>query len=96
MRAGCYGRSSRADGVQQLRAGDENDARAGERQEHTARTGIKIEIMMGPFNGADGNRVGDQPRFGAGLDREKSTDFAQHRHSLTPERFERSFEPFGS
>jgi hypothetical protein len=33
------------------------------------------------FDRADGDRIGDQPRFGAGLDREETTDLAQFAHS---------------
>jgi hypothetical protein len=36
--------------------------------------------MASPFDGSDGDRVGHQPGFRPGLDREQSTDFAQHRN----------------
>jgi hypothetical protein len=37
--------------------------------------------MPRPFDCADGNRIDDQPRFRAGLDREQATDFAHFAHS---------------
>jgi hypothetical protein len=37
--------------------------------------------MARPFDRADGDRIDDQPRFRAGLDREQSPDFAQFAHS---------------
>jgi hypothetical protein len=40
--------------------------------------------------------IDHQPRLEARLDNEESTDLAQHRHSLTVERFERGFEPISS
>jgi hypothetical protein len=66
--------------IQQLRPGDEHHARAGDCEEHSAVSRIEVEIMAGPFNGADGDRIGHQPGFRPGLDREQSTDFAQHRN----------------
>jgi hypothetical protein len=36
--------------------------------------------MASPFDRADGDRVSHQPGFRPGLDREQSTDFAQHRN----------------
>jgi len=50
--------------------------------------------MLAAFDRADGDRIGHQPRFRAGLDDEKATEFLQHVHSLTRERLNRSFEPF--
>jgi hypothetical protein len=52
--------------------------------------------MAGALNGADGDRIGHEPRFRAGLDDEKATDLFQHGHSLTRERLIRGFEPFAS
>jgi hypothetical protein len=36
--------------------------------------------MARPFDRADGDRIDDQPRFRAGLDREQATDFAHFAH----------------
>jgi hypothetical protein len=74
------GRGRRLHRIQQFGAGDEHHAGAGDGQKHSAVSRIKVEIMASPFNGADGDRVGYQPGFRPGLDREQSTDFAQHRN----------------
>jgi hypothetical protein len=66
--------------IQELRSGDEHHAGAGEGQEHSAVPRIEVEIMASPFDGADGDGVSHQPGFRPGLDREQSTDFAQHRN----------------
>jgi len=50
--------------------------------------------MLAALNRADGDGIGHQPRFRAGLDDKKATEFLQHGHSLTRERLTRSFEPF--
>jgi hypothetical protein len=67
--------------IQELRPGDEHDTRAGQSQQDASRSGVRIEIVAGPLDRADGDGVDHQPRLGAGLDREESTDLAQHRHS---------------
>jgi len=36
--------------------------------------------MLPALNGANGNRVNDQPRFGARLDYEKAANLAEHLH----------------
>jgi hypothetical protein len=50
--------------------------------------------MMAAFDGSDGDRIGDQPRFRARLDHEEPAQFTQHRHSLTRQRAKGSFGPF--
>jgi hypothetical protein len=66
--------------IQELCAGDEDDARAGDRQKHSAVARIEFKIVAGPFNGTHGDCVGHQPGFGTGLDREQPTNLAEHRH----------------
>jgi len=34
--------------------------------------------MMAALDRSDGDRIGDQPRFGAGFDDEQSADLTQH------------------
>jgi len=52
--------------------------------------------MLAAFDGAKRDGIDHQPRLEARLDDEKPSDFAQFRHSLTPERQSGSFEPFKS
>jgi hypothetical protein len=66
--------------IQQFRAGDEHHAGAGDREEHSAVARVEIELMAGPLHGSDRDRIGHQPGFRPGFDREQSTDFAQHRN----------------
>jgi hypothetical protein len=66
--------------IQKLCAGDEHDARAGDRQKHAAVARIEFEIMASPFNSTHSDCVGHQPGFGTGLDREQPTNFAEHHH----------------
>jgi len=80
--------------IEQFGAGDEHDARARKSEQPTAKSRILCEVMLAAFDRADGDRIGHQPRFRAGLDDEKATEFLQHVHSLTRERLNRSFEPF--
>ncbi|QIL02776.1 hypothetical protein G7078_08260 [Sphingomonas sinipercae] len=82
-----------ADGIQELAAGDEDDARAGNRQQPAAKSRIGLQVMMPALHRADRDGIDHHPRFGARLDREQSTDFLEHRHILTPERFDGGFEP---
>jgi len=49
--------------------------------------------MVAALHRADGDGIDHHPRFGARLDGEQSTDFLEHRHILTPERFDGGFEP---
>jgi len=53
-----------------------------------------LEIVVAALNRPDCDGIGHQPRFGARLDLEKPTDLFEHRHKLTPERLDRSLEPF--
>jgi hypothetical protein len=94
MRSGLNGQGLGADGIEQLRSSDEHHACAGQGQDQPARSGIHFHVVARPFHGADGDRIDDQPRFRACLDRKESPDFVQHRHSLTVERVIRGFEPF--
>jgi hypothetical protein len=67
--------------IEQLGSGDEDDARAceGQQQPHVSR--IQINIVACPLDRSDGDRIGDQPRLGAGLDGEKAAEFLQFAHS---------------
>ena len=67
-----------ADRIQQFRAGQEDDACAGQRQQDAAGARIGFHVMTPAFDRPDGNGVGDQPRFGAGLDGEQAGDALQH------------------
>jgi len=66
--------------IQELGAGDEHDARTGDRQKHSAVARIEFEIVASPFDSTHRDCVGHQPGFGTGLDREQPTNLAQHRH----------------
>jgi hypothetical protein len=66
--------------IQKLGASDEHDARARDRQKHSAVARIKFEIVASSLNSTRGDCVGHQPGFGTGLDREQPTNFAEHRH----------------
>jgi hypothetical protein len=74
------GRRCRLHRLEQLRSGDEHHSGAGDCEEHSAVARIKVKIMASPFDGSDGDGVGHQPGFRPRLDREESTDFAQHRN----------------
>jgi hypothetical protein len=53
--------------------------------------------MGAALHRADSNRIDDQPRFEAGLDREQAADFAEHGphlNSLSTQRANAGFEPF--
>jgi hypothetical protein len=50
--------------------------------------------MVAALHRSNGDCISDQPRLGARLDHEQSTDLLEHLHKLTPERFRRSLEPF--
>jgi hypothetical protein len=52
--------------------------------------------MLAALHRADGDCIDHQPRLEARLDDKQSSDFAQHRHSLTVERCSGGFEPFKS
>jgi hypothetical protein len=94
MRSGFHGSGLRTDGIKQLCPGDEHHACAGEGEDHAARPRIKLNVVTRALYRADGDCIDDQPRFRARLDRKESSDFVQHRHSLTVERVIRGFEPF--
>ena len=94
MRSGLDGQGLGADGIEQLRSSDEHYAGAGQGQDQPTRPGVDFHVVARPFDGADSDRIDDQPRFRACLDRKESPDFVQHRHSLTVERVIRGFEPF--
>jgi len=94
VRSGFRGYRLWTDGIEKLRASDEHHAGAGQGQDQPARPRIHFHVVARPFHGADSDRIDDQPRFRACLDREESPDFVQHRHSLTVERVIRGFEPF--
>ena len=67
--------------VEQLGSGDEDDAGAGQRQQQTHRSRIEVDIVARPLNRSNGDRIGDQPRFRAGLDREQAAEVLQFAHS---------------
>jgi hypothetical protein len=52
--------------------------------------------VLAAFDGADRDRIDDQPRLEARLDHEEPTDFFQHCHWLTHERAIGGFEPLKS
>jgi hypothetical protein len=80
MTANLHGSRRGLHRIQKLGAGDEHDARAGDRQKHSAVARIEIEIVASPLNSTRGDCVGHQPGFGTGLDREQPTNLAEHRH----------------
>jgi hypothetical protein len=50
--------------------------------------------MLTPLHRSDGNGVGDQPRFEAGLDDEQAAETLQHWNSLSTEHASGGFSPF--
>jgi hypothetical protein len=72
-------RRSRLDRIEQLGAGQEHDAGAGEGQHQSAIAGVDFQIVATAFDGAEGERVDHQPHLGAGLDREESGE-SSHVH----------------
>ena len=70
MAADLHRDGLRPNRIEQFGSGDEDDAGAGQRQQKAHRSGIEIDIVPRPLHRSDGDRIGDQPRFRAGLDRE--------------------------
>jgi hypothetical protein len=86
-----------AHGIEQLGAGEEHHAGAGDRQSPATPTGVGFEIMAPALDRSQGDCVNHQPRFPAGLDHEQPADFAKHiRHpdSLSTERANGGIAPF--
>jgi hypothetical protein len=52
--------------------------------------------MATAFDRAERDRIDHQPRFEAGLDREKAAEFLNHAHSLRRQRSNGRFEPIPS
>jgi hypothetical protein len=50
--------------------------------------------MLAPFDSAESDRISHEPRLEACFDPEESSDLLQHRHLLTPERFNGGIAPF--
>jgi hypothetical protein len=82
--------------IQQLAAGDEHDSGAGEREQPSAPAGVGFQIDPAAIDGPDGDRIDDQPRLPARLDREQPANLLQHRQSLTFERVDGCFARFNS
>jgi hypothetical protein len=78
MRSGNHRKRPWRHGIEQLAAGDEHDARAGDREQPAREPRIDLEIMAATFDRAERDRVDHQPRFQARLDREQPTDFSKH------------------
>jgi hypothetical protein len=95
MRAAGNRRLRRSDRVEQLAAGEEDNAGAGHREQIPAEARIDFDVVAAAFDRPEGNGIDHQPRLEARLDHEQSADFAQHAHWLTVERIEGSFEPYG-
>jgi hypothetical protein len=70
----------RPDAVEQLGAGEEHDAGAGERQQPPAPAGVRLEIVAPTFDRAQRDRIDHKPRFEARLDCEQPADLPEHRH----------------
>jgi hypothetical protein len=79
--------------IQELAAGDEDDAGARECEQPSAEAGIGLEIMATAFDRAQRDGIDHQPRLQARLDLEEPSDLFQHRHSLMFERADGGFEP---
>jgi hypothetical protein len=77
---GCQRRLFGSHAVEQFSASDEHDAGAGQRQHPSAISRIAIEVEAAPLDGAERDGIDHQPRFRAGLDLEKASDFFQHIH----------------
>src|SRR3954451_5249206 len=86
-------RFGRSYGVEQLAAGKEYHAGAGDRQQPAAPAWIGVEIVGGALDRPQRDGVNHQPRLKARLDDEKSSDLFEHCHSLTSERADGGFEP---
>jgi len=82
--------------IKQLRTCDEHDTGAGQGKHPATGARILRHVMLAAFDRAKRYGIDHQPRLKARLDDEKPSDFAQFRHSLTPERQSGSFEPFKS
>jgi hypothetical protein len=81
MVAGLHRRRNGTHRIQELRSGDKDDAGAGQGQDQAHRPRIQFDIMARAFDRADSDRISYQPRFGARLDGEQASDFAQLAHS---------------
>jgi hypothetical protein len=88
-RHGC-----RPHGIEQLGADQEHHSGAGQRQQQAADAGIGLQVVNTAFDRAQRDRIGDQPRLSAGLDREQPGDLATHRHKLIKPRASRGVPPF--
>src|SRR3546814_12868676 len=64
--------------VENLRAGEEDRARAGEQQQLAAIAWIFVKISRTARHRADGEGINDQARFQARLDDEQASDLFQH------------------
>jgi hypothetical protein len=77
---GWHGLAAHSDGIEKLGPGQENDPGAGRRQQPAAIAWILSEILLAALDRAEGDDIGHHPRFEAGLDLEKPSDFSEHRH----------------
>ena len=82
------------DAVEQLGASDERYPEAGREQQHAAAPRIALHVMDAALDRTDGNRIGDQIGFKAGLDDEQSAKFLQADHGKPNAMKVAPFRPF--
>jgi hypothetical protein len=76
MRADRHRRLCRLHRIEQLGAGKEHDAGAGEGEHPAAVARIDLEIVAPALDRAQRDRIDDQPRIEARLDHEKAANLA--------------------
>jgi len=68
------------DRIDQLGPGDEGHAKTGQRQ-HIARIArILVDVVKPALDRPDGDRISEEQRLGAGLDREQAGEAEAHGH----------------
>ena len=68
----------RPDRVEQFGPGEKHYAGAGQRQQYSTKTWVRVHVMPAAFDCTDGDGIDDQPRLGTGLDHEQAGDTLQH------------------
>jgi hypothetical protein len=68
------------DRIEQLAAGEENDAGAAQGEQQAAGARELLHVMVAALDRADGDRVNHQERLEPGLDGEQAGDALQHAH----------------
>jgi len=68
------------DRIDQLRAGNERHAQAGEGEQDAPISGILVHVMKAAFDCSNRDRISDEQRLGPGLDRKQAGDTVAHSH----------------